>query len=266
MTKAEFYGAMTALTAAITALTTQVTTLSNNNRNYNSNRNSNNNRNGDNNRNNPSTDDSSSEDEEVVSEEGGEENPTRIKKIVLCKSGDPQLDVDLPVAAPFRPDVFVRNPATTSPPLEPPDTRMQAATSISAKPPHHSRHIELKDLLIDRVQFGFYLKSYGLGTSSNMLTELGQIPFCDKFRILCSIFEQWNPGGYLDVLTRDRSSHLIQWDPGGWSLVHWRSQPAKEALYQDENSGSSSFEVEESDVGGFLLYFIILVRFSFIIF
>ncbi|CAJ2630692.1 unnamed protein product [Trifolium pratense] len=81
VTKAEFYGAMTALTAAITALTTQVTTLSNNNRNYNSNRNNNNNRNGDNNRNNPSTDDSSSEDEEVVSEEGGEENPTRIKKL-----------------------------------------------------------------------------------------------------------------------------------------------------------------------------------------
>ncbi|CAJ2669474.1 unnamed protein product [Trifolium pratense] len=233
VTKAEFYGAMTALTAAITALTTQVTTLSNNNRNYNNNRNNNNNRNGDNNRNNPSTDDSSSEDEEVVSEEG---------------------------------DVFVRNPATTSPPLEPRDTRMQAATSISAKPPHHNRHIELKDLLIDWVQFGFYLKSYGLGTSSSMLTELGQIPFCDKFQILCSIFEQWNPGGYLNVLTRDRSSHFFQWDPGGWSLVHWRSQPAKEALYQNENSGSSSFEVEETDVGGFLLYIIILVRFSFIIF
>ncbi|CAJ2667183.1 unnamed protein product [Trifolium pratense] len=248
VTKTEFYGAMTALTAAITALTTQVTTLSNNNRNYNSNRNNNNNRNVDNNRNNPSTDDSSYEDEEVVSEDGGEENPTRIKKIVLCKSGDPQLDVDLPVAAPSKPDVFVRNPATTSPPLEPPDTRM---TSISAKPPHHSRHIELKDLLIDRVQFGFYLKSYGLGTSSNLLTELGQIPFCDKFPIMCSIFEQWNLGGHLDVLTRDRSSHLIQWDPGGWSLVHWRSQPAKEALYQEENSGSSSFEVEETDVGEF---------------
>ncbi|CAJ2641867.1 unnamed protein product [Trifolium pratense] len=70
----------------------------------------------------------------------------------------------------------------------------------------------------------------------------------------------------LDVLTRDRSSHFIQWDPGGWSLVHWRSQPAKEAFYQDENSGTSSFEVEETDVGGFLVYIIILVRFSFIIF
>ncbi|CAJ2667635.1 unnamed protein product [Trifolium pratense] len=41
---------------------------------------------------------------------------------------------------------------------------------------------------------------------------------------------------------------------------------ADEAPYQDENSGSSSFEVEETDVGGFLQYFIILVRFSFIIF
>ncbi|CAJ2661032.1 unnamed protein product [Trifolium pratense] len=70
----------------------------------------------------------------------------------------------------------------------------------------------------------------------------------------------------LDVLTRDRSSHFIQWDPGGWSLVHWRSQPAKEALYQDENSGTSSFEVEETDIGGFLVYIIILVKFSFIIF
>ncbi|PNX69663.1 hypothetical protein L195_g064535, partial [Trifolium pratense] len=51
------------------------------------------------------------------------------------------------MAAPSKPDVFVQNPATTSPPLEPPDTRMHATTSISAKPPHHSRHIELKDLL-----------------------------------------------------------------------------------------------------------------------
>ncbi|CAJ2658817.1 unnamed protein product [Trifolium pratense] len=160
--------------------------------------------NGDNNRNNPSTDDSSSEDDEVVSEKGGEETSTRIKKIVLCKSGDLQLDVDLPVAAPSKPNVFVRNPATTSPPLEPPDTRMHAATSISAKLPHHSRHIELKDLLVDRVPFGFYLKSYGFGTNSSMLTELGQIPFCDKFPILCAIFEQWNPGGHLDVLARDR--------------------------------------------------------------
>ncbi|CAJ2661799.1 unnamed protein product [Trifolium pratense] len=190
VTKAEFYGAMTALTAAITTLTTQVTTLSNNNRNYNNNRNNNNNRNGDNNHNNPSTDDSSSEDGEVVSEEGGEETPNRIKKIVLCKSGDPQLDVDLPMAALSKPDVFVRNPTTTSPPLEPRDTRMQATTSISAKPP----------------QFGFYLKSYGLGTSSSMLTELSQMPFCDKFPIRCAIFEQWNPGGYLDVLTRDSNN------------------------------------------------------------
>ncbi|CAJ2673105.1 unnamed protein product [Trifolium pratense] len=228
------------LSDKLTALTIKGDDVANNNRNCNNNKNNNNNRNGDDNRNNPSTDDSSSEDEEVVSEKGGEETSTRIKKIVLCKSGDPQLDVDLPMAAPSKPNVFVRNPATTSPPLEPPDTRMHAANSISAKPPHHSRHIELKDLLVDRVSFGFYLKSYGFGTNSSMLTELGQIPFCDKFPILCAIFEQWNPGGHLDVLTRDRSSHFIQWDPGGWSLVHWRSQPAKEALYQNENSGMLS--------------------------
>ncbi|CAJ2651487.1 unnamed protein product [Trifolium pratense] len=208
-----------ALSDKLTALTTKRDDVANNNRNCNNN---NNNRNDDNNRNNPSTDDSSSEDEEVVSEKGGEETSTRIKKIVLCKAGDPQLDVNLPVSAPSKPDVFVRNPATTSPPLEPSDTRMHAATSISAKPPHHSRHIELKDLLVDRVPFGFYLKSYGFGTSSSILTELGQIPFCDKFPILCAIFEQWNPGCHLDVLTRDRSSHLIQWDPGAhniWSFV-----------------------------------------------
>jgi hypothetical protein len=34
----------------------------------------------------------------------------------------------LPVAAPSRPDIFVRNPATISPPPEPPDTRMQAVS------------------------------------------------------------------------------------------------------------------------------------------
>ncbi|GAU36350.1 hypothetical protein TSUD_321890 [Trifolium subterraneum] len=105
------------------------------------------------------------------------------------------------------------------------------------------------------------------GTSSSMLIVVGQTSFCDKFSIPCVNFEQWDPSGYLDVLTRDRSSHFTQWDPGGWSLIHWRSQhamealyrnenlvikanQAAEALYQDENSGSSSFEVEESDVGG----------------
>ncbi|KAK2381956.1 hypothetical protein QL285_069519 [Trifolium repens] len=83
------------------------------------------------------------------------------------------------------------------------------------------------------------------GTSSSMLTEVGQTSFYDKFPNLCAIFDKWDPGGNLDVLTRDRSSHFTQWDPGGWSLVHWRSQHAREAHYQNENSGSSSLEVEE---------------------
>ncbi|CAJ2634073.1 unnamed protein product [Trifolium pratense] len=103
-------------------------------------------------------------------------------------------------------------------------------------------------------------------TNSYMLTKVGQTSFCDKFPTLYAIFEEWDPGGNLDVLAQDGSSHFTQWDPGGWSLVHWRNQLAREAPYQDENSGSSSFEVEETDVGGFLQYFIILVRFSFIIF
>ncbi|KEH21668.1 hypothetical protein MTR_7g014365 [Medicago truncatula] len=45
-------------------------------------------------------------------------------------------------------------------------------------------------------------------------------------------------------------SQFNQWDPGGCALVHWRSRHAWEALYQNENSGSSSSEVEETDVGG----------------
>jgi len=87
------------------------------------------------------------------------------------------------------------------------------------------------------------------GTSSNMLTEVGQTSFCDKFPILCAIFEQWDPGGHLDVLARDKSSHFSQWDHRGWSLVHRMSKHAMKALYQNENSGSSSSEVEETDVG-----------------
>ncbi|GAU47032.1 hypothetical protein TSUD_239890 [Trifolium subterraneum] len=457
---------------------------------------------------------------------GGEETSTKMRKFVLCKFGDPQLNVSLPVVAPSMTDVFVRNPATISPLPEPPDIKIQTATSIITKPPHHNRHIELKELHENWVQFRFYHKPYGnssyffhllhyncycvqpllknatscgfhvlktrkdmryslgyigrklfekgkyylirwkiykgletpsivrckfgfecarvmvvtiihedyeyclylltelfeyamfhsefyqfqnqfhqqgwritflsyenwkcwntfynlkdkvgshgmvndtihvvwvqdllarmlrieiiikdiktvevgmtdrikqkkllpspwiqtylqsiyvlqfvpninvtfqsdtlefshvqiveplevdtwnsqtfliqykdyylvsefdvRGSSSNMITEVGQTFFHDKFPVPCVIFEQWDPGGHLNVLTRDRSSQFTQWDPGGWSL---RSQHAREALYrnenliikanqadealyQDENSGSSSFEVEESDVGG----------------
>ncbi|CAJ2667029.1 unnamed protein product [Trifolium pratense] len=74
-------------------------------------------------------------------------------------------------------------------------------------------------------------------TNSYMLTKVGQTSFCDKFPTLYAIFEEWDPGGNLDVLAQDGSSHFTQWDPGGWSLVHWRNQLAREAPYQDENSG-----------------------------
>jgi len=62
------------------------------------------------------------------------------------------------------------------------------------------------------------------------------------------------------VVSTTSSLHFTHWDPGGWwSLVHWRSQYAWEALYQDENLGLSSSEVEETDVGGFLSNFIVFI-------
>ena len=55
------------------------------------------------------------------------------------------------------------------------------------------------------------------------------------------------------VITCSHIPHYFtQWDPRGWSLVHWRIHHAWEALYHNENSGSSSSGVEETDVGGFL--------------
>ncbi|CAJ2647760.1 unnamed protein product [Trifolium pratense] len=87
-------------------------------------------------------------------------------------------------------------------------------------------------------------------TNSYMLTKVGQTSFCDKFPTLYAIFEEWDPGGNLDVLAQDGSSHFTQWDPGGWSLVHWRNQLAREAPYQDENSGSSSFEKKGGSSSG----------------
>jgi hypothetical protein len=92
---------------------------------------------------------------------GGEETSTKMRKFVLCKFGDPQLNVSLPVVAPSMTDVFVRNPATISPLPEPPDSKIQTATSIITKPPHHNRHIELKELHENWVQFRFYHKPYG---------------------------------------------------------------------------------------------------------
>jgi len=38
---------------------------------------------------------------------GEKETPTRMKKFVLCKSGDPPPDVGLHVAALSKPDVFL---------------------------------------------------------------------------------------------------------------------------------------------------------------
>jgi hypothetical protein len=130
----------------------------------------------------------------------GKETPTRIKNLVLCKSGEPHLDVGLHATALSKPYVFVRNKTSISPLPEPPDNKMRAAASISTKPSHHSHHIELEELHVDWVQFRFYHKSY------------------DKILIMCAIFEQWDPGSHLDVLTRKRSSHFTQWDPGGCLL------------------------------------------------
>jgi len=68
-------------------------------------------------------------------------------------------------------------------------------------------------------------------------------------------FLQLDKGSYYIFQTKP-SLHFTQWDPGGWPLVHWRSQHAWEALYQNENSWSSSSEVEETHVGGFFSIFI----------
>jgi len=54
-----------------------------------------------------------------------------------------------------------------------------------------------------------------------------------------------------DLESIQHATTFLQWGPGGWSLVHWRSQHACEALYQNENSRSISSKVEETDVGEF---------------
>ncbi|GAU20569.1 hypothetical protein TSUD_33160 [Trifolium subterraneum] len=130
----------------------------------------------------------------------GKETSTRIKFLVLCKYGEPHLDVGLHATALSKPYVFVRNTASISPLPEPPDNKMQAAASISTKSSHHIRHIELKELHVDWVQFR------GPLTSLNGIQE-------------------------------------------GVSYSSEEST-CKGSSFQDENSGSSSFEVEESDVGG----------------
>ena len=47
-----------------------------------------------------------------------------------------------------------------------------------------------------------------------------------KMNVFTVYFEQWDPGGHLNMFTPVRSYRLKKWDPGGWSLVHWRSQHA----------------------------------------
>jgi hypothetical protein len=63
-------------------------------------------------------------------------------------------------------------------------------------------------------------------------------------------FLQWHKGKCY-IFQRKPSFHFTQWDPGGWSHVHRRSQHAWKALYLNENSGSSSSKVKETDVGRF---------------
>jgi hypothetical protein len=67
--------------------------------------------------------------------------------------------------------------------------------------------------------------------------------FIIQYHDYCLVSEVDVNGTSSSMLTK--SSHFTQWDPGGWSLVHWRSQHARQAHYQNENSGSSSLEVEE---------------------
>jgi len=74
-------------------------------------------------------------------------------------------------------------------------------------------------------------------------------------------FLQWHKGNCYNFKIKP-SLHFTQWDSGGWSLVHWRSQHAWEVLYQNENSGSSSSEVKETDVGGFPYHFISILLFQ----
>jgi len=47
------------------------------------------------------------------------------------------------------------------------------------------------------------------------------------------------------------SLYFIQWALGVCSSLHWKSQHARKLFYQNKNSGSSSSEVEKTDVGGF---------------
>jgi len=45
--------------------------------------------------------------------------------------------------------------------------------------------------------------------------------------------------------------YFTQWDPGVCSPIHRKSQHTWKLFYQNKNSGLSSLEVEETDVGGF---------------
>ncbi|AES87592.1 transmembrane protein, putative [Medicago truncatula] len=51
----------------------------------------------------------------------------------------------------------------------------------------------------------------------------------------------------MDLESTQHASTFLQWDKG-WSLVHWRSRHAWEAIYQDQNLRSSSSEVEKTDM------------------
>ncbi|CAJ2648133.1 unnamed protein product [Trifolium pratense] len=264
VTKAEFYGAMTALTAAITALTTQVTKLSNN-----------------------------------TTTQKTQFNSSATASLTMAAANDPNNQTQMALILGQDSTHFeslITNLMSTSNDQD--DPAWHAALTED-EDSGETTNDGFGQECLDRLSISLggntivpvasellptYLVSPEWQKHNVALVSIAQIAEgCSKVMTknlehvlsvgiasaVLNFTENCTPDiliPRLDVLTRDSSSHFIQWDPGGWSLVHLRSQPAKEALYQDENSGSSSFEVEESDVGGFLLYIIILVRFSFIIF
>jgi len=97
---------------------------------------------------------------------------------------------------------------------------------------------------------GKSLYEFGCGLSSPPLSKKQPGQYVATGIQHATTFLQWHKGNCY-IFQINPSLNFTQWDPRGWCLVHWRSQHAWEALYQNENSGSSFSEVEETDVEGF---------------